>query len=106
MLDVVNLTYTGTESLPCGSGSISRAVEQLIMCWATNKVMVIVGVVFGAFAALLMPASCALLSKHTPPWEQVVQLIDFLVDFENNSVYHRFSSLAIAVGSYAVIGEG
>lgn len=56
----------------CCAGALSRAIEQVIMCFATNKAMVLVGIVFGSFAALLMPASCSLLSKHTPVWEQVL----------------------------------
>ena len=56
------------------AGSLSRAIEQVIMCWAVSKAMVLVGIVFGSVAALLMPASCSLLSKHTPPWEQVSHL--------------------------------
>ena len=56
------------------------------MCFATNKATVLVGVIFGSFAALLMPASCSLLSKHTPAYEQVLllswnELINYIISY-------------------------
>lgn len=50
--------------------SVSRIVEQLVMCVATSKAAVVAAVVVGSFASLITPSTSSLLSKNTASFEQ------------------------------------
>ena len=53
------------------AGSISRVLEQLILCAAFNRATVVLAIVVGALAHLSMPAISGLVSKNSEPHEQV-----------------------------------
>ena len=54
------------------AGIAARFVEQVVLCIAWSRAVVIIAVCFGAIATLMMPVSIALLSKNVAIYEQVI----------------------------------
>ena len=79
------------------AGILARMTEQLVLCAAWSKALVIIAIFFGSIATLMMPVSISLLSKNTTAYEQVCPKAKLLL------LLWSVASLRLAIGSWISI---